>query len=77
LKTWTRQEGTVRLSIDDGPPAAEFLEDDYDEDNTDLEDDEPLADRAQRLKLVGNGNGAGTRADKSAREPASPIISLS
>jgi len=28
LKTWTRQEGAVRLSEDDGPPAHSFLEDD-------------------------------------------------
>jgi hypothetical protein len=30
LKTWTRQEGTVRLSEDDGPPSHSFLGDDYD-----------------------------------------------
>lgn len=28
LKTWTRQEGAVRLSEDDGPPAHSFLGDD-------------------------------------------------
>ncbi|KAJ7153459.1 hypothetical protein C8R43DRAFT_829847, partial [Mycena crocata] len=26
-------EGAIRLSEDDGPPAREFLEDDYDDDN--------------------------------------------
>jgi hypothetical protein len=31
LKTWTRQEGAVRLSEDDGPPAHTFLEEDDDE----------------------------------------------
>ncbi|KAI0252282.1 hypothetical protein BJV78DRAFT_1281840 [Lactifluus subvellereus] len=30
LKTWTRQEGAVRLSEDDGPPSHSFLGDDYD-----------------------------------------------
>lgn len=50
LKTWTRQEGTIRLSIDDGPPATEFIRDDDDDESTHgLEDDEPLADLAQRL----------------------------
>ncbi|KAJ6463554.1 hypothetical protein C8R45DRAFT_841307, partial [Mycena sanguinolenta] len=28
-----RGEGAIRLSEDDGPPAREFLEDDYDDDN--------------------------------------------
>lgn len=37
LKTFTRTEGRIRLSVDDGPPAREFLEDDYDEDNEVLE----------------------------------------
>jgi hypothetical protein len=36
LKTWTRTEGQIRLSEDDGPPVREFLEDDYDEDNEEL-----------------------------------------
>jgi len=36
MKTWTRTEGAVRLSVDDGPPAREFLEDDYDDDNEEL-----------------------------------------
>jgi len=69
LKTWSRREGTIRLSIDDGPPAAEFLQDDYDEDNSDVEDDEPLAERAQRLKSM-----AETEDSNPAREPTSPII---
>ncbi|OSX58002.1 hypothetical protein POSPLADRAFT_1174005 [Postia placenta MAD-698-R-SB12] len=32
LTTWTRKDGQIRLSIDDGPPAHEFLQDDFDED---------------------------------------------
>lgn len=32
-----RPEGRIRLSEDDGPPAREFLEDDYDEDNQGLD----------------------------------------
>ncbi|KDQ55980.1 hypothetical protein JAAARDRAFT_36773 [Jaapia argillacea MUCL 33604] len=51
LKEWSRPEGRIRLSEDDGPPATEFLEDDYDEDDEGLNDDEPLADRAERLRL--------------------------
>ena len=46
LKTITnRNDGRIRLSEDDGPPAHEFLEDDYDEDNAHLNDsdDEPLS----------------------------------
>jgi hypothetical protein len=50
LKTIThpRAEGAIRLSEDDGPPAREFLEDDYDDDNegVDMNDqiDAPSAD---------------------------------
>ena len=50
LQTWSGREGNIRLSIDDGPPAREFLDDDYDEDNEVVADDEPLALRADRLK---------------------------
>ena len=38
LKTWTRQEGAVRLSEDDGPPAHSFL-DQVDDDDDNYEDD--------------------------------------
>jgi hypothetical protein len=59
LKTFsTRGEGRIRLSEDDGPSAAEFLEDDYDHDpqspvfpithRGDDDDDEPLAERMAR-----------------------------
>ncbi|KAJ3487929.1 hypothetical protein NLI96_g3209 [Meripilus lineatus] len=53
LKSWAgRREGAIRLSLDDGPAAHEFLQDDYDEDNADIADDEPLAMRAQQLKSI-------------------------
>lgn len=54
LQTWSRGEGNIRLSVDDGPPAREFLDDDYDEDNELVADDEPLALRADRLKAQRN-----------------------
>ncbi|KAK7447065.1 hypothetical protein VKT23_014277 [Stygiomarasmius scandens] len=36
LKTITRQEGRIRLSEDDGPPAHEFLEDEHIDDALEL-----------------------------------------
>ncbi|TFK71207.1 hypothetical protein BDN72DRAFT_474989 [Pluteus cervinus] len=46
MKTWTRQEGAIRLSEDDGPAATQFLSDDPADDDDDMEwdngDDEPL-----------------------------------
>jgi len=46
LKTFTQREGNIRLSEDDGPPAREFLEADYDDDieglSGDNSDDESL-----------------------------------
>ena len=71
LKTWTGQEGNIRLSVDDGPSAAEFLEDDYDEDNGDVDDDEPLSESAEQMKLSGTA-GAGRP-----QSPTSPITTLS
>jgi hypothetical protein len=39
------------LSEDDGPPATEFLEDGFEDDRAeDEDDDEPLAQRAERVK---------------------------
>jgi len=38
LKTLTSSEGRIRLSEDNGPPANEFLADDYDDDNEHLND---------------------------------------
>lgn len=52
MQTWSNDEGRIRLSEDDGPPAREFLEDDYDDDNEGLADDEPLALRAERLRAA-------------------------
>ncbi|KAI0791028.1 hypothetical protein C8Q75DRAFT_758980 [Abortiporus biennis] len=51
LKRITGQEGTIRLSLDDGPSSHEFLSDDFDEDNEHL-DNEPLAVRAQELRAT-------------------------
>lgn len=50
LKTFTRTEGAIRLSEDDGPPASEFLGDDFNEDNAHLDDstDEPLSEHIRR-----------------------------
>jgi len=52
LKTWTQKEGQIRLSIDDGPPVHEFLEDDYDEDHERIADEELLAVTAERLNAA-------------------------
>ncbi|KAJ7454979.1 hypothetical protein B0H11DRAFT_1740061, partial [Mycena galericulata] len=58
LKTITHiePEGAIRLSEDDGPPAREFLEDDYDEDheglNLDSELDPSLAGRLRDSEAV-------------------------
>ncbi|KAG1859646.1 hypothetical protein F4604DRAFT_1535252, partial [Suillus subluteus] len=38
LQTWTRTEGQIRLSEDDGPSAVEFLTDADDEDVETLDD---------------------------------------
>ena len=53
LKLLTKREGTIRLSIDEGPSSAEFLGDD---DHDEVDDNEPLADRAERLRWAGSGN---------------------
>ncbi|KAI0369335.1 hypothetical protein BV20DRAFT_1036610 [Pilatotrama ljubarskyi] len=50
LSSWPRSDGRIRLSMDEGPSAREFLDDDYDEDNERLGDDEPLAVTADRLR---------------------------
>ncbi|KAL6302573.1 hypothetical protein BKA93DRAFT_818391 [Sparassis latifolia] len=61
LNTWSRREGNIRLSIDDGPSSREFLDDDYDEDRESLNDDEPLAYTAERLEM-GHGTSGGVSA---------------
>jgi hypothetical protein len=38
------------LSEDDGPAATEFLEDEFEDDGLNDDDDEPLAERAERVK---------------------------
>lgn len=50
LKTLTSREGRIRLSEDNGPPANEFLADDYDEDNEHLNDlgNEPLPEHIRK-----------------------------
>lgn len=50
MKTFTRTEGAIRLSEDDGPSATEFLGDDFDDDNEHLDDsaDEPLSEHIRR-----------------------------
>ena len=61
LKTLTQREGNIRLSEDDGPPAREFLKDDYDDENAGLPEDnledESLAQhnaRQMNTSLTGN-----------------------
>jgi hypothetical protein len=63
LKTWTRSEGRIRLSEDDGPPAAEFLgngddDDDESEELEDNEDDQPLAQRMEKVRQATAGQTA-------------------
>ncbi|KAF4612284.1 hypothetical protein D9613_003919 [Agrocybe pediades] len=50
LQTFTRRQGTIRLSEDDGPPANEFLVEDYDDDHVYLPDseNEPLAEHVRK-----------------------------
>ncbi|KAI0659592.1 hypothetical protein C8Q70DRAFT_120306 [Cubamyces menziesii] len=50
LGTIPNNEGRIRLSLDEGPSAREFLDDDYDDDNERVGEDEPLAVTADRLR---------------------------
>ncbi|KAI0772420.1 hypothetical protein BD413DRAFT_663195 [Trametes elegans] len=50
LTSWPQSNGRIRLSLDEGPSAREFLDDDYDDDNERLGDDEPLVVTAERLR---------------------------
>lgn len=62
LKTWSRREGNIRLSEDDGPSAESFLEDTvYDADNNHIEDSDELAvqKRIERMRQQQEG-GQGT-----------------
>ncbi|OCB86075.1 hypothetical protein A7U60_g6973 [Sanghuangporus baumii] len=58
LKTWTGDEGRIRLSEDDGPPARSFVDNNDEEDE---EDAEPLAVRVERL-----------RSQRAGQEPTTP-----
>ena len=51
LKTLTKDEGRIRLSEDNDPPANEFLADDYDEDNEHLNGSEfePLSEHIKKV----------------------------
>ncbi|KAI0263215.1 hypothetical protein BC834DRAFT_827914, partial [Gloeopeniophorella convolvens] len=60
LKTWTRQEGAVRLSEDDGPSASSFLEDE------DLDDDSDELESAPRLPSAELQSMGRSRAEASA-----------
>lgn len=51
LKTWTRTEGQIRLSEDDGPSAAEFL---ADEDDGTVDHDGVILGQEGRLRAAAN-----------------------
>ncbi|KAG2130353.1 hypothetical protein DEU56DRAFT_815548 [Suillus clintonianus] len=54
LQTWTRTEGQIRLSEDDGPSATEFLVDGDDEDLGIIDDGVVLGQRdEERLRTEG------------------------
>ena len=74
LQTWTRREGNIRLSMDDGPPSRSFLDEDYDEDNEAVADDEPLAQRAQRLATMARAGPPSSKSNPPHNpSPTSPI----
>ena len=53
MKTWTKTEGQIRLSEDDGPSAAEFLADGDDEDSGTVDDGVILSQEEERLRTGG------------------------
>ncbi|KIJ64386.1 hypothetical protein HYDPIDRAFT_112394 [Hydnomerulius pinastri MD-312] len=53
LKTWTAQEGRIRLSEDDGPPATEFLVDADDEVPGRIHQDDRSIQGADRMGIPG------------------------
>ena len=78
LKTWTRQEGAVRLSEDDGPPAHSFLGDDEeleDEFGGDYEDNDSGNRRESRpfVPPVGLQSFARTPLEVTSLENAPPV----
>lgn len=68
LKTWTGNEGRIRLSEDDGPPAHSFVGDDDDD-----IDDEPLALRAERLREGGLPSSPGQTLQQSQQRGRAPV----
>ncbi|KAJ8474134.1 hypothetical protein ONZ45_g16055 [Pleurotus djamor] len=66
LKTWSRSEGNIRLSEDDGPSSQEFLDDDDDEDARvlDLSDSASIFDAATEAQQA--------FADSPPRKPTKP-----
>ncbi|KAG1816683.1 uncharacterized protein BJ212DRAFT_167206 [Suillus subaureus] len=54
LQTWTRTEGQIRLSEDDGPSATEFLTDADDEDVGIIDDGMILGQDEERLRNEGS-----------------------
>ncbi|KAI0000810.1 hypothetical protein BJV74DRAFT_820822 [Russula compacta] len=72
LKTWTRQEGAVRLSEDDGPPAHSFLDqvdDDDDGDGDGNSREDTLHAPPVELQRVGIA-----RAEVTSLEDAPPVL---
>ncbi|KAF9458692.1 hypothetical protein BDZ94DRAFT_1270014 [Collybia nuda] len=63
LKTLTRPEGRIRLSEDDGPPAREFLEDDYDEDHQGLDSAESGISAGRVNEAMGRAHGSSELTD--------------
>ena len=66
LKTWTRQEGAVRLSEDDGPPAHSFLgadDDEEDEEESESDGDSVGQENTRRVPPVELQRVGITRAD--------------
>ncbi|KAN0120617.1 hypothetical protein V8E52_004444 [Russula decolorans] len=75
LKTWTRQEGAVRLSEDDGPPAHLFLEDDEDEEDEvgDVDDIGDIGENASHFPSPVELQSVGiTRVDVTGHEDVPP-----
>ncbi|KAG1856800.1 hypothetical protein F4604DRAFT_1209937 [Suillus subluteus] len=63
LQTWTRTEGQIRLSEDDGPSAVEFLTDADDEDVETLDDGMILGQNEERLRNEGSVTPPSVRPD--------------
>ena len=77
LNNWTQKQGTIRLSEDDGPPAIEFLSNDFDEDHRRIEDEEPLAVTAERLRATSADTASAGTTSEGFQEEELPIGSSS